>query len=63
MERQTYSVEEAARILGVGRQSAYTAVRDGTLPAIRVGRRLVVPRAALERMLATPETRPARPAA
>ncbi len=50
-ERQTYSVEQAARILGIGRNSAYEAIRRGEIPALRLGRRLVVPRQALERLL------------
>lgn len=52
MERQVLSVEEAARALGLGRNSAYQAVRRGEIPVIRIGRRLVVPKAALERLLA-----------
>ena len=49
--RQTLSVEEAARVLGISRNSAYAAAKSGELPALRIGRRYVVPRAALERML------------
>jgi excisionase family DNA binding protein len=49
--RSTYDVPEAARILGIGRSAAYEAVRRGEIPSIRLGKRLVVPRAALERML------------
>ena len=45
------TVEEAAVLLRIGRQSAYQAVRAGEIPTIRVGRRLLVPRARLERML------------
>jgi excisionase family DNA binding protein len=52
MDRQTFTVEEAAQLLGIGRNSAYEAVRRGELPVIRIGRRYVVPRLALERMLA-----------
>lgn len=51
MERQTLTVEEAAKVLGIGRNSAYEAVRRGELPVIRIGRRYIVPRIALERML------------
>ncbi|MBI2916487.1 MAG: helix-turn-helix domain-containing protein [Chloroflexi bacterium] len=54
-EAQTMSVEDCARLLGIGRQSAYEAVRRGEVPAIRIGRRLLVPRAALERLLAQPQ--------
>lgn len=50
-ERQTLSVEEAATLLGIGRTTAYAAVRSGTLPAVRIHRRVVVPRAAIERLL------------
>jgi len=54
MERQTYTVPEAGRLLGIGRGQAYEAVARGEIPAIRFGKRLVVPRAALERLLAGP---------
>ena len=50
-ERQTLTVEEAARVLGIGRSAAYIAARRGDLPAIRIGRRYLIPRVALERML------------
>jgi excisionase family DNA binding protein len=50
-EKQVCSVEEAGRVLGIGGSAAYEAVRRGEIPAIRLGRRIVVPRAALERML------------
>jgi len=52
VERQTLSVEDAARVLGLGRNSAYLAVKRGEIPVIRIGHRLVVPKAALERLLA-----------
>jgi len=51
IERQTLTVEEAARVLGISRSSAYGAARRGELPIVRIGRRYVVPRAALERLL------------
>jgi excisionase family DNA binding protein len=47
------TVEEAASALGVSRGSAYAAVRDGSIPAVRIGRRWVVPVAALEELLAS----------
>ena len=50
-ERQTLSVEEAARLLGLGRGAAYAAAKSGELPVIRIGKRLLVPRVQLERML------------
>lgn len=45
------TVPEAARLLGVGERTYYAAVRRNEVPAIRIGRRLVVPGAALERFL------------
>ena len=50
-ERRTTSIEEAARELGLSRNSAYDAAKRGDLPTIRMGRRLLVPRAALEALL------------
>ncbi len=46
-----YTIEEAARLLGIGRSSAYDAARRGEIPTIRIGRRLLVPKIALERLL------------
>ena len=46
------SVTTAARMLGVSRNTGYEMVRLGQLPTIRCGqRRLVVPKAALMKML------------
>jgi excisionase family DNA binding protein len=49
--RLTFSVTETAKILGIGRNSAYEAVARGEIPVIRVGKRLLVPKAALEKLL------------
>lgn len=48
---ETVSVPEAGAILGLGRNGAYEAVRRGEIPAIRLGKLLRVPKAALERLL------------
>ena len=50
-EKLVYTVEEAGALLGLGRSGAYDAVRRGDLPTIRIGRRILVPKEALERML------------
>jgi excisionase family DNA binding protein len=52
--RATYSVEEAADILGIGRATAYAAARRGDLPTIKIGKRILVPRVALDRLLEDP---------
>jgi excisionase family DNA binding protein len=51
MERMVLSVPEAGRALGLGRCAAYEAARSGVLPVIQVGRRKLVPLAALEQLL------------
>jgi excisionase family DNA binding protein len=48
---RTYRVEEAAQLLGVGRNQFYEALKRGDFPCIRVGKRLLIPRAALDRLL------------
>lgn len=50
----TYSILEAARLLGLGRTAAYNAVQTGDLPTVRFGGLLRVPKAALERLLTNP---------
>ena len=50
-ERLTYSVEEAATLLGISRSLAYEAARSGDLPTIRIGRRILVPATALQRLI------------
>lgn len=53
-ERVTLTVVEAAQMLGIGRQLAYDRVKAGEIPAIKLGRRLLVPRRALEKLLEGP---------
>jgi excisionase family DNA binding protein len=50
-ERLTVSVPEAGAMLGLSRQASYEAARRGDIPCLRFGRKLVVPIAALERLL------------
>ena len=54
IERLTVTVEEAAQLIGISRGLAYEMARCGKLPVVRFGRRLLVPRRALERMLDQP---------
>jgi excisionase family DNA binding protein len=55
----TITVERAAQLLGISRGLAYELVRRGELPAIRLGRRLVVPTNAIDQMLRDLSTRTA----
>jgi len=53
VECMTYTIEQAAHALGISRGTAYMLARTGKFPVIRISeRRLVVPKVALERMLA-----------
>jgi len=47
LERATYTIHEAAEILGIAKSSAYRAARTGELPTIKIGRRILVARQAL----------------
>ena len=47
-ERRAYSVEECAKILGLGRTTTYEAVRSGQIPSIKIMGRWLIPAAALE---------------
>lgn len=51
-EAAVVDVETAARLLGIGRGLAYRLAQRGEIPTLRLGRRLVVPKAQLDRMLA-----------
>ncbi len=52
LEPTTYSnVGELARELGLGQLTVYAALRNGTIPSIRVGKRYILPRAAISEWL------------
>jgi len=51
VQRLTVSVEQAGRILGISRGAAYARAGDGSLPTVRLGKRLLVPKGALQKML------------
>jgi len=53
-ERLTLTVEEAGELLGISRALAYEMARTGRLPTLRFGKRIVVPRKAIDSMLERP---------
>ena len=56
MERLTYTVSEVAKLLGISRSKAYDLVAAGLLPIVPLpGRRKLVARAVLERLVDAPE--------
>lgn len=46
-----YTVDEAAEKLSISRPSAFRGIKSGEIPHIRIGRRILVPVAALDKML------------
>jgi excisionase family DNA binding protein len=49
--RQTLTIEEAAKALGIGRNQGYEAARRGDIPTIRIGKRLLVLTVPFSRLL------------
>ena len=50
-QQRVLSVAEFVRLTHLGRNTIYQACRQGTIPCIRIGRRLLIPADALDRML------------
>jgi len=46
-DRVTWTVRETAERLGITLSTAYAYVESGQLPSIKLGRRLLIPRAAV----------------
>jgi excisionase family DNA binding protein len=60
-DRATLDVDEAAKLLGLSRNATYAAVAAKQIPSLRIGRRIVIPRVALERLLEQPGARTVPP--
>ena len=50
-EKRTVTVVEFARLAGISRTTAYECVRSRAIPSVRFGRRIVVPKWAVESAL------------
>ena len=50
-ERLIFSVREVAKLLGLSKASTYEAVRIGSIPSLKVGRRILIPKVALQDLL------------
>ena len=55
-----YSVAEAGKRLGLRRGLMYEAIRTGQIPSVRIGRRILIPCIALDRLLEGNETNSTR---
>ena len=51
VSKETMSVPEAGKKVGLSRNASYAAVRRGEIPALRFGRKLRVPTARFKRLL------------
>ncbi len=51
LEPATYSVKEAAQVIGIHYLTAYELVKQGKLPSMRAGKRILVPRLALHKLI------------
>ena len=50
-DRRVWSVTEVAVLLGISRAHAYDLVAQGAIPHLRLGRRIVVPKIAVDELL------------
>jgi len=48
------SVDELATVLGISRQSTYLGLRAGAIPSIRLGKRFILPKAAIQEWMSNP---------
>lgn len=51
MERMTLTIPDLQQALGIGRDAAYALANRADFPAIRVGKKIIVPRDAFQRWL------------
>lgn len=57
--KTTLSIAETTRLLGIGRSTLYSLIKDGRLPVRKLGKRTLVMREDLDRFLAAlPQKKP-----
>ena len=49
--RLCYSCREAAQLLGLSKNACYAACSRGQIPVLRIGKRLLIPKARLDALL------------
>ncbi len=52
LDRLAISIPEAGQLLGISRSNAYARAKSGELPTVKLGARILVPVARLEKLLA-----------
>ena len=51
MDKLVYTVKETAQVLNIGMNNAYSLVNSKDFPKIQVGRKILIPKKALDRWL------------
>jgi len=49
--RLILTVKEVQKLLGLSRGLVYQAIKTGEIPSVRVGKRILIPKASLKRLL------------
>jgi excisionase family DNA binding protein len=55
LERKAYTIEEAAEVLGIGRNTVLRIISEKRLRTVRCGKRVIIPIQALDEFLAPPK--------
>lgn len=50
-DKITYSINEAAEALGIGRTKLYSLIKEDSLPVIKIGGRTLIQKSALDEWL------------
>jgi excisionase family DNA binding protein len=50
-DRLTLTAREASQLLGLSRTSVYQGISTGEIPHVKVGKRILIPKVALEKLL------------
>ena len=50
-EKLTWNVNEVSRLLGLSRSATYQGILTGEIPSVKIGKRILIPRLSLEKML------------
>ncbi len=56
--RATYSIKDVMALFGLSRSAVYLALKTGEIPSFRIGKRVLIPKEAIDKMLAGPFKRP-----
>ncbi len=51
VERQGFSADEAARIIGIGRTTVYDLIKQGRIRSVKIGVRRIIPKGEIDRLL------------